>query len=105
MVDPGLHRSRIGSWTLSSLDSAIVIGHRPGDGLGILPVARNQVEMQMAGTLPKSDRIHPIAPREFLHQLRRPLHHQAPGLSFLSGEGNRTAQMAPGIETTPTEQW
>jgi hypothetical protein len=68
-------------------------------------MARDQVEMQMAGTLAKGDRIHPIAARELLHQLRRPLHHQAPGLGFLSGEVDRTAQMAPGIETTPPEQW
>ena len=67
-----------GGWLLTKLHLAIEIRYRPSRRALIGAMAWNQMQVQMAGPLAESDRIHAVTPAERLQQLGRLLNHLSP---------------------------
>ena len=62
------------------------------------------MQMEMAGTLAKSNRVHPVTSRELAHQLAGLLNCRTPSSGLIGGEVGRSTHMADGIEKQPTHQ-
>ena len=62
------------------------------------------MQVEVAGTLAKGNRVHPITTRELTHQLAGLLDCRAPGSCLILGEVGWSADMAQGIEKQPTHQ-
>ena len=62
------------------------------------------MEMEMAGTLAKSNRINPITSCELANQLAALLNCRAPSRCLIGGEVGRAAHVADRIEKQPTRQ-
>ena len=58
----------------------------------------------MAGTLAKSNRVHPVTTRELLHQLAGLLNCRTPGCGLIGAEVSWSTDMAEGIEKQPTQK-
>ena len=62
------------------------------------------MEVKVAGTFAKSNRVHPITTRKLLHQLAGLLDCRTPGSGLIGAEVGWSADMAQGIEKQPTQK-
>ena len=88
----------------TGLHSPIKISHRPCGTAVIVPVAGNQVEMQMTCTFTKGNRVHPVTVANRLHQLGSLLNNQSPLPRLCRREVDGATEMTPRIKQTPTHQ-
>ena len=89
---------------LSGFHIAIEIGNCPCRRAWIILTTRNQMQVQVSGTLPESDGINPVAACDPSDQLRGPLHHPTPLAGFISAEVDWASAVPPRIKQAPTEQ-
>lgn len=87
-----------------ALHIAIEVCNSPCFRLGDTAETRDEMQMEMAGSLTKGDRVHAIATAGLLNQERGPLHDEAPFRRFHSTEIKGTSAVASGIEQTPTRE-
>jgi hypothetical protein len=62
------------------------------------------MQMEVAGTLAKGDRVNPITTRELPHQLAGLLNCWSPESCLVGREVDWSTHMAEGIEKQPTQQ-
>ena len=62
------------------------------------------MQVEVAGTLAKGNRIHPITTRELKHQLAGLLDCRTPGSCLIGGEVGRSTHVAERVEEQPTHQ-
>ena len=98
------YRTGISPYTFAPLDRAVVISDRPGGRCGVIFEAGDEMEMEMASSLPKSDGIHAVTGRQLAHQLAGLLDSRSPGAGLIKVEINGAAQMAAGVKKQPTQQ-
>jgi hypothetical protein len=103
-VHQGGHCGWVYRWTFAPLNGPVVIGDRPGRRSGIVSKPGDQMQMEMAGTLAKSNGVDPITTRELAHQLAGPLNCQTPASRLIGREVEWSTDMAQGIEKQPTQQ-
>jgi len=60
------------------------------------------MQVEVAGTLAKGNRVHPITTRELANQLAGLLDCRAPSRCLIGGEVGRSTNMAERIEEQPT---
>ena len=98
------NEDRVCRGPFAPLNRAVVIGNQPSRRSRIVSKSGDQMEMEMACTLAKSNRVHPITTRELAHQLAGLLNCRTPGSGLIGGEVGRSTDMAQGIEKQPTQQ-
>ena len=98
------HRSGVSRWTLAPFNRAVVIGNQPSRRSRIVSKSGNQMQMEVAGPLAKSNRVHPITSRELAHQLAGLLDCLTPRRCLIGGEVGRSTHMAERVEKQPTFQ-
>jgi hypothetical protein len=98
------NRSGVSRWTLAPFNRAVVISNQPSRRCWIVSKSGNQMQMEVASTLAKSNRVNPITSRELAHQLAGLLNCRTPSRCLIGGEVGRSTPMAQGIEKQPTHQ-
>lgn len=62
------------------------------------------MQVEVAGSLAKSNRVHPITTRELAHQLAGLLDCRPPGSGLIGAEVGWSTDMADGVEKQPTQK-
>ena len=63
------------------------------------------MQMEMAGSFSKGDRVHPVTTADLFDQKRGALHGTSPVRCFRCIEVSGASAMTPGIKQAPTDEW
>ena len=104
-LNPGFDLRVSRSRAALALHSAIKVCDRPGVRLGVPAETRDEMQMEMAGSLSKGDRIHPVTTADLFDQKRGALNGTSPIRGFRRIEVSGASEMTSSIKQTPTDEW